>query len=362
MNPIDLSVPSRQGRMSIYNRLVQSGLTSSLPTYRLNRKSSDITAPTSRAQSPVPRDSASDQRSVPKHISIALPSQPRSPTTERRNLQAASSLLQTGLQTPFMESVNHAVKTTAPMALPENLTTDDFTRAVAVATVSALRHQQAYPHSPARLRGSGVPDGHEDGAGGHGHDAPSWSRTTSASVLLGCTALYAIIAEILVDVVDVVLEGSGIDEKFLGVTLFALVPNTTEFMNAMSFAMTGNIALSMEIGSAYALQVCLLQIPAMVAFSAWYNPKSMGTISETFTLIFPRWDVISIILAVFLMTYTYIEAKSNYHRGSILILSYLVLLAGFYFAPHYSGDGKADIYTTITHAVLDTVNRVAHVD
>lgn len=50
-------------------------------------------------------------------------------------------------------------------------------------------------------------------------------------------------AELLVSVVDVVLEGSGIDEKFLGVTLFALVPNTTEFMNAMSFAMNGNIAL-----------------------------------------------------------------------------------------------------------------------
>lgn len=49
--------------------------------------------------------------------------------------------------------------------------------------------------------------------------------------------------EILVDVVDAILDGSGIDEKFLGVTLFALVPNTTEFMNAFSFAMSGNIAL-----------------------------------------------------------------------------------------------------------------------
>lgn len=27
----------------------------------------------------------------------------------------------------------------------------------------------------------------------------------------------------------------------------------------------------MEIGSAYALQVCLIQIPAMLAFSAWYS-------------------------------------------------------------------------------------------
>ena len=83
--------------------------------------------------------------------------------------------------------------------------------------------------------------------------------------------------------VDVVLDGSGIDEKFLGLTLFALVPNTTEFMNAMSFAMNGNIALSMEIGSAYALQVCLLQIPAMVAFSALYDPGKMGEQVDTFT-------------------------------------------------------------------------------
>jgi Ca2+:H+ antiporter len=35
--------------------------------------------------------------------------------------------------------------------------------------------------------------------------------------------------------------------------------------------MNGNIALSMEIGSAYALQVCLLQIPALVLFSAFHT-------------------------------------------------------------------------------------------
>ena len=39
------------------------------------------------------------------------------------------------------------------------------------------------------------------------------------------------------------LDDSAISEKFLGITLFALVPNTTEFMNAISFAMNGNIAL-----------------------------------------------------------------------------------------------------------------------
>lgn len=96
----------------------------------------------------------------------------------------------------------------------------------------------------------------------------------------------------------------------------------------------------MEIGSAYALQVCLLQIPAMVAFSAWYRPEQMGNVATTFTLVFPRWDVIVLILAMFLMTYTYIEAKSNYHRGSILILSYVVMIAGFYYAPQKEDDGE----------------------
>lgn len=73
-------------------------------------------------------------------------------------------------------------------------------------------------------------------AGGHGgHDAPNWSRAKSSIILLGATLLYAIIAEILVDTVDVVLESFSIDQKFLGITLFALVPNTTEFLVSVLF-------------------------------------------------------------------------------------------------------------------------------
>ena len=190
------------------------------------------------------------------------------------------------------------------------------------------------PGVPAQAQ-AGAPAKTEAGEEAHGgHDAPNWSRTKSASVLMGCTVLYAIIAEILVDVVDVVLDGSGIPEKFLGVTLFALVPNTTEFMNAISFAINGNIALSMEIGSAYALQVCLIQAPVMLLFSAVYATTHGGIVaSRYFTLVFPRWDVIAIMFSVFLLTYTYIEARSNYYRGSILCLAYLVLLGGFAFAP-----------------------------
>lgn len=146
-----------------------------------------------------------------------------------------------------------------------------------------------------------------------------------------------LILEILVDSVHAV---SSIDEKLLGLTLFALVPNVTEFMNAISFAMYGNIALSMEIGSAYALQVCLIQIPAMVAVSAWLGHGTTLAWNFSFNLIFQRWDVFTMLFSVFLLTYTYIEGKSNYFKGSILILSYCVLMAGFVYAPSTPGDGE----------------------
>lgn len=84
-----------------------------------------------------------------------------------------------------------------------------------------------FPDEP-EAAGHEAAQGHDGGQGGH--DAPNWTRSKSTIILLGATVLYAIIAEILVDTVDVVLESSSIDQKFLGITLFALVPNTTEFL------------------------------------------------------------------------------------------------------------------------------------
>lgn len=98
--------------------------------------------------------------------------------------------------------------------------------------------------------------------------------------------------------------------------------------------MNGNIALSMEIGSAYALQVCLLQIPALVFFSAVYLdiPSGGDPSNYTFSLLFPQWDMVTVILCVFLLSYVYGEGKSNYFKGSILVLTYFVVVIGFYYS------------------------------
>ncbi|KAF1921013.1 Sodium/calcium exchanger protein-domain-containing protein [Ampelomyces quisqualis] len=230
----------------------------------------------------------------------------------------------------LMRQITEIAATTTALA------TRDVTRAPHKAARMVSTPVKVHSERPVNVRtATDAPEEPHDNVPGQvsgGHDAPNWSRGKSAAVLLTATLAYAIIAEILVNTVDAVLVGSAIDEKFLGITLFALVPNTTEFLNAISFAMNGNIALSMEIGSAYALQVCLLQIPALVFYSAIHAtsipPSEIA--HQTFTLMFPQWDMVTVILCVFLLSYMYGEGKSNYFKGSILILSYLVVIAGFY--------------------------------
>ncbi|KAJ2724815.1 hypothetical protein GGI07_001667 [Coemansia sp. Benny D115] len=222
-----------------------------------------------------------------------------------------------------------------------------------------------------------------EGSGHGGHDAPNWSKSKSAFILCACTVAFSLIAEVLVDTVDVVIQQLGIPEKLIGLTLFALVPNVTEFMNAIAFAIQNNIALSIEISNAYTVQVALLQIPILVFFSAFYGvpdfvhqlvdlpsasvsgvrslvtrlftaaaaaaATSSGPVeghlptdprAYVFALLFPLWDVIAILFCVFLLTYMLIEGKANYFKGSILCLSYMVWMLSYVFEStrHHGSD------------------------
>ncbi|KAG8769914.1 hypothetical protein FRC15_004319, partial [Serendipita sp. 397] len=252
-HPLDIHAPGGTGRMSLYHKLLQ--MPSGLPIHRradsllrhpesLHRKASVGTTTTTHgslrgaARGPVVVVGTSTSANPQEHqnhppTQILLP--PPSPTITRRS----GATLPSGVgYTPIIEQVKQATRAAVEPGVDGhgpgggggvepgrvNLTADEWSTAMAVAAVSALRQGTAVvdaagPSGRLRASGnvSGVYDSHQvGGGGGHGgHDAPSWSRATSASVLLSCTLLYAIIAEILIDVVDVVLQGTSIDEKLL---------------------------------------------------------------------------------------------------------------------------------------------------
>ena len=74
--------------------------------------------------------------------------------------------------------------------------------------------------------------------------------------------------------------------------------------------------------------------------------------------------MVTVILCVFLLSYMYGEGKSNYFKGSILILSYLVVMMGFYFsgfsdlANAEAGESRFDIVTGVgSKQTFKTVGR-----
>lgn len=83
------------------------------------------------------------------------------------------------------------------MELPHGMTVEDLSHAFQVVTATAdairsrppaaLQRQSSHAREPSANK---VDENEPHG----GHDAPNWSRFKSASVLMGCTVLYAVIA------------------------------------------------------------------------------------------------------------------------------------------------------------------------
>lgn len=112
---------------------------------------------------------------------------------------------------------------------------------------------------------------YEDNDGEEAHEHPLWSKNRCFFVLIISTVLLGLICEKLVNALEPTLQILGLDESFVGMTILCWIPSVSEIINAIKFALEDNITLSIEVGSAYAVQTALIQIPALVFFSAGIN-------------------------------------------------------------------------------------------
>lgn len=176
------------------------------------------------------QSAAAEGAQAPDSMPYRVPPKTHGAENSTADSASATNVQIDGLSEEQIRQVAEMAATAAAVAARD--ATRDPKRTQAASQVNVL-HGHRVPSRAGTIRGdndeNAVAETVAHGASG-GHDAPNWSRTKSAIILLGATVLYAIIAEILVNTVDVVLESVDIDEKFLGITLFALVPNTTEFL------------------------------------------------------------------------------------------------------------------------------------
>lgn len=169
-----------------------------------------------------------------------------------------------------------------------------------------------------------------------GHDAPEWSKLKAILILIGSTVAFGLISDVLVDALQPTLDLIGLSQTAAGITILAVAGSIAEVVNAIQFAMSGNMELSFEVSSAASVQICMIQMPFLTFFSAVVHGLS---VTDSFILIFPFLDFIAVLFGVLIINYLTLEGISNYFKGASLVATYLVFIISFFFIP-----GNAPIY------------------
>ncbi|KAG7279651.1 hypothetical protein CRUP_019388 [Coryphaenoides rupestris] len=140
-----------------------------------------------------------------------------------------------------------------------------------------------------------------------GHHVVHWSRWRALAVLIVATLLMAACADLTTQNIHPILS-YNVSQYFIGVTVLAMVPELPEIVNGIQFALQNNISLSLEVGSCIAVQVCMIQIPLLVLFNAFYD---VG-----FVLVFSDIHLWASIFSVILVNYIFMDGKSDYFQGT----------------------------------------------
>ncbi|CAL8318397.1 unnamed protein product [Lota lota] len=163
-----------------------------------------------------------------------------------------------------------------------------------------------------------------EGPGGQCDHVVHWSRWRALVVLIIATLLMAACADLTTQNIHPILS-YNISQYFIGVTVLAMVPELPEIVNGIQFALQNNISLSLEVGSCIAVQVCMIQIPLLILFNAFYD---VG-----FVLVFSDIHLWASIFSVILVNYIFMDGKSDYFQGTALLMVYFILLALYFFSP-----------------------------
>lgn len=166
----------------------------------------------------------------------------------------------------------------------------------------------------------------EDSAGNavphtaHKPNLPLW-----ISVLLVATIAVAFESEIFVGAVEEATKGLGLTPLFTGVILLPLVGGAAEYVTAVRVAIKNNMDLSVSVAMGSSLLVALLVAPVLVLVGQ--------AIGQPMDLSFNLFEVVAVIIAVAIANLISLDGRSNWLEGILLLATYAILGAAFYFHP-----------------------------
>jgi Ca2+:H+ antiporter len=153
-------------------------------------------------------------------------------------------------------------------------------------------------------------------------EQPQWSVRVAGTILGLATLAAAVLAEMLVAVIEPAGHALGLGQVFIGVVIIAIVTNVAEKTTAILYALRNNVNLAIEIGTSSAIQIALFVVPILVVVGA--------LVGTPFTLEFTLLEVAAMMFAVMIVNYLSADGRCNWLEGVQLLAVYTVLAAGFF--------------------------------
>ena len=158
------------------------------------------------------------------------------------------------------------------------------------------------------------------------HEETSSMRPKTAGlVLLGATVLIAWMSELLVHAVEPASKSLGLTQIFVGVIAVAIIGNAAEHSTAIMMAMKNQMDLAYHIAVGSSMQIALFVAPVLVFVS-----YAIGTPMD---LLFTTFEVITVGLAVAVVSLVAADGESNWMEGVLLLAVYVIFAIAFFFLP-----------------------------
>ena len=137
------------------------------------------------------------------------------------------------------------------------------------------------------------------------------------------TVFIAILSDYLVSTIEGASASWDFSVAFISVILLPIVGNAAEHASAVMFAMNNKMDISLGVAVGSSTQIALLVIPFCVIVG-WFMNKPMDLNLQMF-------ETATLFTTVITVAFVCQDGRSNWLKGLVLILAYILLSASFFF-------------------------------
>ncbi|KAL6969066.1 Vacuolar cation/proton exchanger 2 [Sarracenia purpurea var. burkii] len=153
-------------------------------------------------------------------------------------------------------------------------------------------------------------------------EAPVITQWEAIGWLAVLTLWVSVLSGYLVDDIQGASDSWNLPVAFINVILLPIVGNAAEHASAIMFAMKDKLDITLGVAIGSSTQISMFVIPFCVVVG-WF----MGTPMD---LNFQLFETATLFITVLVVAFMLQEGTSNYFKGLMLILSYLIVAASFF--------------------------------